>query len=211
MHFRPWHPSYFHPVLRLQHIRQMTPIIAAMQRMPERLPAITIKALVELGPKADEGTIVLGVAPAWFEFVRLIGEDPEAIYRAPPREMEELVAGGYHRAGIFDEVILTPRSGDGGKDVIATAIIKNLVTVRILDQVKAYKPGHLVTADEVRSMIGTLDYYPDASIGVITTTSDFAPKVPDHFKKCIPSRLLLRTRDDLLAMLDEVSKSTQNK
>jgi hypothetical protein len=46
--------------------------------------------------------------------------------------------GGYNswvikKAG-FEEVILTPRSGDHGRDVIATK--KALGTIRVIDQVK---------------------------------------------------------------------------
>ena len=52
---------------------------------------------------------------------------------------EEMIAGAYSRAG-FDEVILTPRSGDYGRDVIA--IRKGIGCIKIIGSVKAYKPGH---------------------------------------------------------------------
>jgi len=54
----------------------------------------------------------------------------------------------------FDEVTLTPRSGDYGRDVIA--IKKGIGTIRVIDQVKAYKPGHLVGANDVRALLGAL-------------------------------------------------------
>jgi restriction system protein len=54
----------------------------------------------------------------------------------------------------FDEVTLTPRSGDLGRDVIA--VKRGLGTVRVIDQVKAYGPSHLVTADDVRALLGVL-------------------------------------------------------
>jgi restriction system protein len=44
------------------------------------------------------------------------------------------------------------QSGDGGRDIIATKI--GIGSIRFYDQVKAYKPGHIVTADEVRSVYG---------------------------------------------------------
>ena len=49
---------------------------------------------------------------------------------------------------------LTPRSGDHGRDVIA--IKKGLGSIRVIDQVKAYKPGHRVTAKDVQALIGVL-------------------------------------------------------
>jgi hypothetical protein len=65
------------------------------------------------------------------------------------RKLEEMIAAAYDKAG-FDEVILTPRSGDLGRDIIASR--KDWGRVRFIDQVKAYKPGHLVTAEEVRAL-----------------------------------------------------------
>jgi HJR/Mrr/RecB family endonuclease len=44
---------------------------------------------------------------------------PEFAFKMPWERLEELVAGAYKRAG-FEEVTLTPRSGDHGRDVIAT-------------------------------------------------------------------------------------------
>jgi restriction system protein len=51
-------------------------------------------------------------------------------------------------------VTLTPRSGDYGRDVIA--VKRGLGFIRVIDRVKAYKPDHLVTADDVRALMGVL-------------------------------------------------------
>ena len=61
------------------------------------------------------------------------------------------MAGAYSKAG-FDEVTLTPHSGDFGRDVIA--IKRGIGSIRVIDQVKAYKKGHLVTANDVRALHG---------------------------------------------------------
>ena len=74
----------------------------------------------------------------------------------------------------FEEVTLTPRSGDLGRDVIA--VKRGIATVRVIDQVKAYKPSLLVTAKDVRALMGVLQT-DGASKGFVTTTSDFAPRV----------------------------------
>ena len=71
-----------------------------------------------------------------------------ALYRIDHRKMEEMIAGWYEQAG-FDEVTLTPRSGDHGRDVIS--VKHGLFKVRIIDQVKAYASKHKVTAEEVLS------------------------------------------------------------
>ena len=79
----------------------------------------------------------------------------------------------YKTAG-FEEVILTPRSGDYGRDIIA--IKRGLGSIRVIDQVKAYKPDHLVSAEDVRALMGALQG-DGASKGFLTTTSDFAPRL----------------------------------
>ncbi|MBI2360629.1 MAG: restriction endonuclease [Deltaproteobacteria bacterium] len=67
------------------------------------------------------------------------------------RKLEEIIAGAYEREG-WPEVVLTPRSGDRGRNVIATK--PGIGSIRIIDQVKAYAPDHPVTADEVRAVLG---------------------------------------------------------
>jgi restriction system protein len=64
---------------------------------------------------------------------------------------EEIVACAFDKAG-FDEVILTPRSGDHGRDLIA--LKRGAGSIRIVGSVKAYKPGHLVSYDDVRALLG---------------------------------------------------------
>jgi len=115
-----------------------------------------------------------------------------------------MIAGAYERAG-FDEVTLTPQSGDLGRDVIA--VKHGIGTIRIIDQVKAYQPGHLVTADDVRALLGVL-VADRASKGFLTTTSDFAPKLRDDIllRPYIPAQLELINGTALLARLKELAE-----
>jgi restriction system protein len=72
--------------------------------------------------------------------------------------------------------------------------VKNGVgCVKIIGSVKAYKPGHLVKHEDVRALLGVLSGEQNASKGIITTTSDFAPKIKsDPFiKPFMPTRLEL--------------------
>lgn len=168
------------------------------------LPGIVLQAVIIPGDKTTEGRLIEAVAIPWFEIIRLIEEDPEVIYKIHWRKWEEMIAGAYERAG-FDEVILTPRSGDKGRDVIAT---KNGVgSIRIVDQVKAYGPRHVVTAEEVSAMLGVLATDVNTSKGVITTTSHFAPGVQKLFQPYLPHRLELRPKDVLISWLAELAKT----
>jgi restriction system protein len=87
------------------------------------------------------------VAVPWFEFIQAIGSDPSLVFQISARNWEEIIAGAYWKAG-FDEVTLTPHSGDYGRDIIA--VKQDLGTIRVIDQVKAYGPSHLVTANHPR-------------------------------------------------------------
>ncbi|MDR4485370.1 MAG: restriction endonuclease [Nitrospirales bacterium] len=96
-----------------------------------------------------EGQLIKAVAWPWFEIIALLSRDPSLAYEIKDRKWEEIIAGAYQKAG-FDEVTLTPRSGDLGRDIIA--VKRGVGTVRIIDQVKAYGPNHLVTANDVRAL-----------------------------------------------------------
>lgn len=203
----------FHLLHRFSNEREMMDIMhmvtLAAATKKNQNPVITLKALLTFGDKTSEGRIVKAVGTPWFEILRIINNDPESIYQIDPFQWEEIIAGAYDAAG-FDEVILTPRSGDKGRDIIAT--INGVGSIKIVDQVKAFSPEHLVSANDVRALAGVISMEQNVSKGVITTTSDFAPKVRDDdlIKKLIPYRLELRPRNELLPWLQQMSKQAKN-
>jgi restriction system protein len=146
-------------------------------------------ALVEKGDKDPDGDIIIAVTPMFRRFLRELERDPNALYQLDSRQFEELIAGAYEEYGC-EEVILTPRSGDRGRDVIATS--RMFGTVRILDQVKLYASHRVVEADDVRALYGVVARDQGASKGIVTTTSIFAPGVYEEFKGLIPGRISLR-------------------
>jgi|SRR4051794_26069372 restriction system protein len=81
------------------------------------LPVLLTQAVVDFGGKTNEGQIIAALAPAWFELLKLLEQDPSLAFQIPHRKWEEIVAGAYERRGF--KVTLTPRSGDYGRDVIA--------------------------------------------------------------------------------------------
>lgn len=167
-------------------------------------PEVILKAILEVSGRVDDGQLVQAVALPWFEIMRMIKADPESIYAIDPFKWEEIIAGAYTRDG-FDEVILTPRSGDQGRDVIATK--HGVGSIRIFDQVKVYRPGHVVQAEAVRAMLGTITGFQNVSKGIITTTSTFAPRLMDDaaVRAVVPYRIELKDRPRLLSWLDELS------
>jgi Restriction endonuclease len=95
----------------------MSPLLMA-SAPPDDLPTVTLSALLTLGSATDDGRLVEAVATPWFRILELIKRDPKSIYEITPDQWEQIIAGAYTAAG-FDEVVLTPRSGDHGRDVIA--------------------------------------------------------------------------------------------
>lgn len=168
------------------------------------IPQLMMKAIIIPGDKTSDGVLIEAVALPWFDIIEEVLRDPAAAFQIPARKWEEIIAAGYKKAG-FDEVILTPRSGDFGRDVIA--IKKAHGIVRVIDQVKAYAPDNLVPADDVRALLGVLPT-DGASKAFLTTTSDFAPMIATDWTitQHIPSRLDLINGTKLLAWLEQLAK-----
>lgn len=163
---------------------------------------LQITSLIVATDKTAEGRIIQSADRGWFEIVRLLNADWSAAFKIPPDKWEEIIAAAYKVSG-FDEVTLTHRSGDLGRDVIA--IKHGIGSVRVINQVKAYHPSHRVPANDVRALCGILD--PDgASLGVMTTTSSFAPGVATDplIGKWISHRLQLVDGPALLQRLREL-------
>lgn len=151
--------------------------------------------------RAPDGDVICAVAPACRYFLQQLSRDPNAFQQLQPRQFEELIAGAYEEEGWH--VVLTPRSGDRGRDVIAER--DDFGSIRIIDQVKLYTPGRVVDADDVRSIFGVLALDLKASKALITTSSSFAPGVYKEFEPVMPSRLDVRNGEQVRAWLARVS------
>ena len=172
----------------------------------EALPGLMLQSAVVLyGSDVAEGLLVETVAPAWFAIVTCIENDPGYFYRIPWRYLEELIAGAYERDG-WEEVTLTPRSRDHGRDIIA--VRHGVCSVRIFDQVKAYAKDRCVSADEVRALLGVLASDLNVSKGFVTTTARFAPGIKDDptIRPFMPYRLELREGDECRKWLLSVAR-----
>jgi restriction system protein len=166
-------------------------------------PTLVLSGLIIPESQSSEGLLVRSTSSVWLEVAKLFAKDWSRAMELSPRQWEEMVAGAYERAGY--KVILTPSSGDFGRDIIASTA--GIGSVRILGSVKAYKAGHLVDADAVRSLIGVIAGDRQASKGIITTTSDFAPRIKDDpsIAPMLPTRLELMNGAGLQAWLSDLA------
>lgn len=171
----------------------------------ESVSPFSFGAVVTIEDKVEDGDRISIVKPIYNELIQRLRKDPNYIYSINHRIWEEIIAASYDKAG-FDEIILTPGSGDLGRDVIA--IKKGFGSIRFIEQVKAYNPAHLVTADEVRALIGVLNADHGATKAIFTTTSNFAPLIEsDKFiKPYLPFRLELINKEKLVDRLLETEK-----
>jgi restriction system protein len=153
-------------------------------------PTLSLSGVLIPDASVPHGVLIKSVSILWGSVVDQLRVDWDKAYEIPPEVWEEIFAGAFHRDG-FDKVTLTPRSGDYGRDVIA--IKSGVGCIKIIGSMKAYKPGHLVKHDDVRALLGVLSGEQDASKGIITTTSGFAPRITsDPFiKPFLPTRLEL--------------------
>jgi restriction system protein len=167
-------------------------------------PGLLLQTVIVPGARTNQGTLIEAVTLPWYDIIAFLKADPSNAFQIPWRKWEEIIAGAYKKAG-FEEVTLTSRSGDHGCDVIA--IKKGICSIRVIEQVKAYKPTHHVTANDVRALIGVLAGH-GASKGCLSTTSDFAPMIKRDptIVPYIPSRLELVNGPALLARLEELAK-----
>jgi restriction system protein len=179
-----WRPQYAAAVAK---------VLGFSTALPEPepdLPELLISAeIVVFGDAVAEGRLVEAVALPWSDILEALARDPNLLHQMNWRRVEELIAAAYKREG-WPEVILTDRSGDRGRDIIASK--PGFGAIRFYDQVKAYSPGNKVPADDVRAISGVLNLHPNVSKAVITTTALFAPGVYEEFKPVMPNRLELR-------------------
>jgi hypothetical protein len=161
---------------------------------------------VTLGDKTEEGEFVKGVRETWREIAKQVRSQGDFLFEftTASRAFELFLAATYCMDG-FNEVIVTPRSNDRGRDVIARR--QGNYSTQILEQAKAYRAKNFVTHEEVRAMIGVMAIEGFAYSGSITTTSDFASTIYKgrQFEAFVPETLTLRNgpqlRDWLVSLI----------
>lgn len=156
---------------------------------------------LEYGKMTSEGHLVTAVSVPILRIFAELERNPSLLFEfsKDPTAFEQFIAGAYDLDGW--EVTLTPRSGDLGRDVIATKT--SFPRIRIMEQCKAFSRTRKVNQNDVRAMIGVLSSDPGATKAIITTTNEFAPGVASDpgIQGLLPYRLELRDGAGLLSWL----------
>jgi restriction system protein len=162
---------------------------------------VILQALLRPESEALRSRNIQALAIPWLDIVELIYRDPRSVYARPPNKWEEFIAGSFIKGG-FEEVTVSQRSHSHDKEVMARK--KNLGTICVIDSFKAYRPGRLVKADDVKTMWSVLQ--DDKSVvGIVSTNSKFEPRMRhDPFiLQFLPSRLELIEGDRLANILTD--------
>lgn len=97
---------------------------------------------------------------------------PESMRALTARDFERFIATLIDRLG-FHDVVITPRSGDQGRDVLATKTLHG-IPILFAFECKRYRPDSPVGPDILRALLGTITHGPTkANKGVLVTTSTF--------------------------------------
>jgi len=128
-------------------------------------------------------------------------KDPGLIYKIEPFEFEELVGLLLNNLGF--RTFLTPRTRDGGKDILAKFDTPDGHEGLCLVECKRYKPERKVNVNTVRSLFGVVQDE-RANLGMIVTTSSYS-KEAHNFQKRNIHTLSLKDFEDLKNWINSTS------
>jgi|SRR3982751_2605742 len=97
---------------------------------------------------------------------------PELMRNLSALEFEQFVATLIDKLG-FENVVITPRSGDQGRDIIAVKRVSG-IPVLFAFECKRYGPDKPIGVELLRALLGTISHGPTkANKGILVTTSRF--------------------------------------
>ncbi len=177
-HFRALDPQW---IQHLSSAFEAAPFLGEMEfEEPEEPPAdgggLEAQAEAQVLEIASEETLAALRRVDFAPIVLLdqVLRNPEIMRRLGARDFEGFVAALLEQIG-FEDVILTPRSGDDGRDVLATKRVHGL-TVLCAFECKRYSFDRPVGPEIARALLGTILHGSTrATKGVLVTTSHFTP------------------------------------
>lgn len=203
-HAEEWFSSVFDLLANLDNLTRIRVPFGSHGDGAYRLP----KGFLRIVDHAKDGEVIEIDQDAFTRFVEDLTLDYEILRRIAPRDFERAIAAVYVRTGRFDRVILTPRSGDEGRDVILEAA--EWCGRRVIIETKRYRRRR-ISAEMVNSLIGVLTGEIDGSRAAFLTTSRFAPRLKNHrsIRKALASGSLQLL--ELIALVEGCIQSEYSK
>ena len=170
-------------------------------RDPEALEEQVDQQIIELAPgDAYERLKIVRFVPV--TTLDQIAHDPEIMRALSSRQFESFVAGLIEKLG-FEDVVLTPPSRDGGRDILATQTVHG-IPIMFAFECKKYAPDRPIGPAIARALLGVISHGETrATKGVLVTTSYFT-KATNDFILTEP-KLDGRDFDDVVEWLREYS------
>ncbi|MGH9824191.1 MAG: restriction endonuclease [Blastocatellia bacterium] len=146
----------------------------------------------ELADPAASNQIQIDLKTIDDALIEYLARHPKQMYDFSPRKFEELVAELFRGMGY--DVVLTPRSRDGGRDLLAfqRSAVGTLLT---LVECKHFSPNRRVGVGLIRTLYGVTEWV-RASHAVLATTSFFTRGARD-LHETVKYRLSLADYDAL--------------
>jgi len=135
------------------------------------------------------------------KFAEQIVKNPELLFSIEPRFFEELIASIY--ADLDYEVILTKRTRDDGRDIIALGR-KDFLSLKLIIECKRYARHKKVSVTQVRGLFGVLSDE-HATKALLATTSGFTKPAREFAKRNV-WQLDLIDHSDLLQMIRKYAR-----
>lgn len=157
---------------------------------------------IEIEEEQKSSLIMIDKLP--LKVISMILQNPQEVRNITPRQFEEFIADLLSQLG-FSNVILTPRSGDGGKDIIASRSISG-IPISLYFECKKYADGNKIQLETLRALLGTMAH--DArsvNKGVLVTTSSFTRGCNKFIME--ESRLDGKDYQGILGWINEINKN----
>jgi hypothetical protein len=166
---------------------------------PGERPPLLLQTIVTKDTDEDlqEDELVQMLAPAWFRVMVEWKRMPHLLDDAHWQTMQRLIAVTYAKdrweTSLVRSGLLLSRRGLG--------------SVQFIDGFSAHPSDRLIGATEIRPLLSLLPSMPAGSIGVVSSTGDFAPELPEAaaVRSFLPDRLRLRNRGDLMTWLKSMA------
>jgi hypothetical protein len=120
-----------------------------------------------------ERQVIFAINDLCVELCRLIAKDKRALWQIEWRLLEQVIATALEGLG-FD-VVITPPSKDGGKDVVACCLIRGLRLTYYIE-IKHWRSGKRV-GEEILSHFVEVNLTDGTTGGLLLSTSGFVPKI----------------------------------
>lgn len=154
---------------------------------------------IKIDPAQKSALISVDKLP--LKVISMILQNPQEVRNITPRQFEEFIASLLDQLG-FSDIVLTPRSSDGGKDIIASHSI-NGIPLSFYFECKQYAKGNKIQLETLRALLGTIAHdSTKANMGVLVTTSTFTKGCEKFI--LAESRLDGKDYDDIVGWISEL-------